>query len=151
MDQKQAIIEAWKQTVAVQMHFNDLAIRIRSFALTAVAALLTASGLAQGQGNRLVLVAALVLWAAFYLMDRWWYYHLLLGAVTHGLALEEQARDLGLTLSGERSAESANSLLGLASRIQSVDEGTLRVKASVKMDIYYALVALVLLAVLLSR
>ena len=151
MDQKQAIIEAWKQTVAVQMHFNDLAIRIRSFALTAVAALLTASGLAQGQGNRVVLVAALVLWAAFYLMDRWWYYPLLLGAVSHGLALEEQARDLGLTLSGERSAESANSLLGLASRIKSVDEGTLRVKASVKMDIYYALVALVLLAVLLSR
>ena len=151
MDEKQVIIEAWKQTVAVQMHFNDLAIRIRSFALTAIAALLTASGLAQGENNRLVLVAALVLWVAFYLMDRWWYYPLLLGAVTHGIALEEHARELGMTLSGARSDESANSLLGLARRIKTIDERTLKIKASRKMDIYYALVGIVLLIILLSR
>jgi uncharacterized membrane protein len=151
MDEKQAIVEAWKQTVAVQMHFNDLAIRIRSIALTAVAALLTVSGLDQEKSNRLVIVAALILWVAFYLMDRWWYYPLLYGSVTHGIALEVRAQQAGLELPGEQGADSANSLLGLAKRIKTVDERALKLSARYKMDIYYALIGIVLIIVLVSR
>src|SRR5947207_128781 len=118
MDDKKVIIEAWKQTVAVQMHFNDLALRIRSFALTIVAAILAASGLGQGCANALVLAAPLVIWPAFYLMDRFWYHPLLVGAVFHGMAIEAQAKDLGFTLSVKDSHKSADSLLGLTNRIK---------------------------------
>ena len=151
MDKEQVIVEAWKQTVAVQMHFNDLAIRIRSIALTAVAALLTVSGLEKGQGNRLVILAAFVLWVAFYLMDRWWYYPLLYGAVTHGIALEFLALDAGWILPVKQGENSPNSIIGLARRIKTVDERALSISARYKMDIYYALVGIVLVIVFISQ
>lgn len=47
MNEKQLLLEAWKQAVAVQMHFNELAMKLRAFALTLVAALVTAESLVQ--------------------------------------------------------------------------------------------------------
>ncbi len=149
MDDREAIIEAWKKTVDVQMHFNDLAMRIRSFALTIIAAMLAASGLAQASANNSILIATLVVWLAFYLMDRFWYHALLKGAVFHGMDIERQAKALGLTLSGEYSEQSDNSLIGLTIRISNISMASLKMVAHRKMDLYYLIVFVALLVIFL--
>jgi len=145
MDERHLLLEAWKQTIATQMHFNDIAMRLRAFALTLVAAVLTADALSTGLQGYTAVVALLVVWGAFYLMDRWWYHYLLLGAVLHGSALEDRARDLGLTLPGNRS------LLGLTQRISELNEEALGLKAKYKIDLYYALVFAALVLILWAR
>jgi hypothetical protein len=142
--ERQVIVEAWKQTVAVQMHFNDLAMRIRSFALTVIAAILTASGIGQGHANVLVLFSPVLLWLAFYLMDRYWYHPMLLGSVYHGGAIERRAKELGLTLPAEDAHESGHALLGLAMRIGSESSKTLNIPAGQKMNLFYGIVWFVL-------
>ncbi len=93
MDKDQITIEAWKQTIAVQLHFNDLELRIRAFGLTAIAAILGLAGLnaenANTNANTLILAAALVIWLAFFLMELLWYHPLLKAAVEHGEAIEK--------------------------------------------------------------
>jgi hypothetical protein len=92
-----------------------------------------------------VLVALLVVWAAFYLMDRWWYHYLLLGAVLHGSALEDRARALGLTLPGRRS------LLGLTQSVSRLNQEALGLRAKYKIDLFYALMFAALLLMLWVR
>lgn len=98
-------IEAWKTTVEVQQHFNDIELRVRGLALTIISAVLGAAVLALGNSTTvdllgvewklatLVLLAALVVWRAFYQVDQIWYHRLLLGAVKHGEALERILAD----------------------------------------------------------
>jgi hypothetical protein len=100
-------LEVWKKTIDLQMHFNDLELRIRNFAITVLAALLTGAGLTLKENiavslfgyyipvAALLLLTALVTWLAFYSMDAAWYHRLLLGAVTHGEKIENE---LGGTL-----------------------------------------------------
>ena len=94
--------EAWKQVIAVQMHFNDVCLRIRSFGVAAMGVILAASGISNNQmtiyslsGAKLSsvqvsLLAALVIWVACFFADRFWYHQLLLAAVKHGQKLEEK-------------------------------------------------------------
>lgn len=103
MDDEEALksyIEMWKQTIAVQQHFNDIEWRIRQLALTALTAALGAAAVAakdhtavslfgyRFQLSSTLLVFGLVLWLAFYFVDQVWYHRLLIGAVKHGEALE---------------------------------------------------------------
>ena len=95
-------LEAWKVTVQVQQHFNDIELKIRNFALTLVVAVLGAAGFALreqaevglwGRTTSLatvLLLAGLIGWGAFYFVDRIWYHRLLLGAVTHGRSIEQR-------------------------------------------------------------
>lgn len=95
-------VEMWKKTVDVQQHFNDLEMRIRNFAITLLAAVLGAAGVAAKEGTIVVflgryyrlagwfLVIGFVAWFSFYLMDRYWYHHLLKGAVRHGAKIEKR-------------------------------------------------------------
>lgn len=94
-------IEIWRQVVAVQMHFNDVCLKIRSFGVAAVGVILTASGFSSDKvtmytmlGSPLTsvqvfLLAALVVWAACFIADRFWYHQLLLAAVKHGKKIEK--------------------------------------------------------------
>ena len=43
MTKEERLLEAWKVTVEVQMHFNELEMKVRSFAITVLAAFLAAS------------------------------------------------------------------------------------------------------------
>lgn len=111
-------LEAWKTTVEVQQHFNTIEMQIRNLAVTvltaAIAAAAVVSGRLLGDGQQLLLgaglsaadviiVGALLAWAAFYFMDRWWYHRLLKAAVKKGEALEKMVAEteygdlLGLT------------------------------------------------------
>lgn len=108
-------IELWKQTVAVQQHFNDIEWRIRQLALTALTFTLGAAAVAAKdrvtvvlfginlQLSSTLLIFGLSLWLSFYFVDQVWYHRLLIGAVRHGEALEASIREFlpeaGLTQS----------------------------------------------------
>jgi hypothetical protein len=147
MDREEEVLEAWKTAVNVQMHFNDLGMRIRSFAITVLAAFLAATGYTVKEGIRIdlfgwqasltgfLLLGGLVCWGAFYIMDRLWYHRLLLGAVRHGIAIEnahvERLPEIALaTKIGEESP---------------VYIGKKKVGSERKMDIFYGIVALLLI------
>jgi phosphoglycolate phosphatase-like HAD superfamily hydrolase len=99
-DRLKNVIEAWKKTVDVQQHFNDLELRIRNYAITLVTAVVGVASFALKEnltirlfGFRTSLAAVLLGagaggWLAFYLMDRLWYHNLLVGAVRHGSFIE---------------------------------------------------------------
>jgi hypothetical protein len=91
-------VDAWKTTVSVQQHFNDLELRIRNFAITFVTAVLGLVGLALKDDPTSLLPVALLLiglvgWFAFYLMDRWWYHRFLEAAGEHAGRLEKWLSD----------------------------------------------------------
>jgi len=48
-------LDAWKQTIEVQQHFNDLELRIRNFAITLLLATFGAAGVAMREGMRVSL------------------------------------------------------------------------------------------------
>jgi hypothetical protein len=104
-------LEAWKQTIEVQQHFNNIQLQIRNYAVTLLAALfgVVAYALKEEVAYGLtlaVLGAALVLCYAFYFMDRHWYHRFLVGAVKHGTFIEDRSPpEMGLTKA--ISAESA--------------------------------------------
>jgi hypothetical protein len=86
-------IEMWKQTVQVQQHFNDIEWRIRGLALTAATFAIGAAAVAAKDGSSwaapIVLVIGLLLWYAFYFVDRFWYHPLLKAAVAQGHKIED--------------------------------------------------------------
>lgn len=90
-------ISLWKTSVEVQQHFNDIEWRIRGLALTVATFALGAAGVAAKDGSTLgpislgsaVLVLGLILWYAFYFVDRIWYHPLLKAAVAEGTQLEQ--------------------------------------------------------------
>jgi len=87
-------VDAWKTTVSVQQHFNDLELRVRNFAITFITAVLGLVGLALKDDPRSLLPWALLAigiigWLAFYVMDRWWYHRFLEGAGQHAGNVEK--------------------------------------------------------------
>ncbi|GIG36299.1 hypothetical protein [Cellulomonas pakistanensis] len=97
-DQVSLYVEMWKQSVEVQKHFNEIEWRIRGLALTVATFALGAAGWTARDGatvgpfslGALVVVLGLLLWYAFYFVDRAWYHPLLKAAVKHGEALEQE-------------------------------------------------------------
>lgn len=91
-------IDLYKQSVSVQMHFNDIEWRIRGLALTAATFSLGAAGVAAKDGTHVggvsfgtvVLAIGLLLWYAFYFVDQAWYHPLLKAAVDNGTAIEKE-------------------------------------------------------------
>ncbi|MBS1791766.1 MAG: hypothetical protein JST85_28920 [Acidobacteria bacterium] len=91
-------VDIWKHTVSAQHHFNELELKVRSLAVTLLAAELGAAGLAKGVVINIapywILAGALMSWLSCYVMDRFWYHRLLCGAVAHGEAIEKELQDL---------------------------------------------------------
>lgn len=91
-------IDLYKQSVSVQMHFNDIEWRIRGLALTVATFSLGAAGVAAKDGTQVgcislgtvVLAIGLLLWYAFYFVDQAWYHPLLKAAVDNGTAIEKE-------------------------------------------------------------
>lgn len=147
-EDEKAQLEVWKVTIDVQKHFNDLSMRVRNFAITVLGAFLAAAGYALKDRSTVtmldqpfsltgwILVAALLCWFAFYLMDLHWYHRLLRGAVKHGMQVERtlQAKlpDIGLTHA-----------IDAASPIY-------RLRASQRLTIFYGLIGSMLLAAILA-
>ena len=98
--QRNHVIEIWKSIVDVQMHFNDISMRIRSMFITILLALFASIGFLLNKKLSLeisdyrvqfaTLVPLFGIFGAwlFYFIDRYWYHRLLVGAVKHGLSIE---------------------------------------------------------------
>ncbi|MCK1636495.1 hypothetical protein IVA95_02540 [Bradyrhizobium sp. 157] len=114
------VIDVWKTVVGVQMHFNDIGMRIRGLFITILLALLASIGFLLDKGWSLqlwriniqfaVLVPIFGVFgtALFYLMDRYWFHRLLKGAVNHAIQIENKYKDTipELSLSDEIGKES---------------------------------------------
>src|SRR5436189_6381726 len=79
-------IDAWKTTVDVQMHFNDICMKIRNLAITVLVGAVGFAGYSMKEAlefdfrefhvpvGTIIALAGLVGWTAFYGMDRHWYH-----------------------------------------------------------------------------
>lgn len=95
------IIEVWKAVIDVQIHFNDIGMRIRGMFVTIILALFASLGFLLDkkiglEAGRLVIQFAVVVplfgvlgTYLFYFMDRYWYHRLLIGAVKQGIVIEQ--------------------------------------------------------------
>jgi len=147
IDRVKLVLEAWKVTVDVQKHFNDLEMRIRNFALTLITAAIAAAGLIFKEDIRVqfywldiplvsaILFGAIPIWISFYLMDRFWYHNFLIGAVKHGHFIE-------------RRLKSVLPELGLAHAISNESPTRvckIKIRSSRKIDLFYLLGFVVLM------
>lgn len=146
-------VELWKQTIAVQQHFNDICWRIRGLALTAMTFALGAAAVAVQEDVAIrvfgstfefgaaILGLGVLLWSAFSFVDRFWYHQLLKGAVVHGEKLEKELRKrlpaAGLT---RQISESSPTRFGLRWR-----RTGFVLHSTAKLNIFYLLGILVLL------
>lgn len=93
-------IAMWERAVEVQQHFNDIEWRIRGLALTVATFALGAAGLAVKDRTEvgplslgaIITLVGLLLWYAFYFVDRAWYHPLLKAAVASGTRMEDEIR-----------------------------------------------------------
>jgi hypothetical protein len=97
-------VDVWKYIVSVQMHFNDMEMRIRNLYFTILAASFGLLGVVQGKEiditNKVrisimlfVVLALIPISMLFYFMDRHWYHRLLQGAVAQGIEIESKFSD----------------------------------------------------------
>lgn len=132
------------------MHFNEMVMRVRNFGLTLVLAILAAAGLALREDTNLrlggrevglesvLLLAGIVGWLAFYLLDRWYYHMLLVGAVTKASEIERAVRaEMPYIDLGERITEYSRVWLRGT-------DWSAAVRARHKLDVFYFLIAAVL-------
>ncbi|MBB5546995.1 hypothetical protein A8H39_06630 [Paraburkholderia fungorum] len=96
-----ALLTIWEKTIDVQMHFNDIQLRIRNFSILLLSAFVGGVGVSIKENYQItafghhiavtsiIFLAGAFIWSAFYFMDRYWYHPLLLGAVKHGLTVEK--------------------------------------------------------------
>jgi hypothetical protein len=100
------LLEAWKKTVDVQQHFNDIEMRVRNLALTILGAVVAFAKFLDLKGDETTAVLPLgylflaltVLIGAFWFMDKHWYHRLLMGAVREGAILEKSLTDSGVPI-----------------------------------------------------
>lgn len=148
-------LDAWKTTVEVQMHFNDIEMKVRGLGITLVTAILGAAALAIREATEVrifgcdiqlgsvVLGAGLVVWGAIWFVDQVWYHRLLLGAVAHGEHLEGLLEESvpGIGLAKSIRAHSAYPVPFLHD-----DDGKSRtLRSNQKMNLFYGIVAGILL------
>jgi hypothetical protein len=96
------IIEIWKTVIGVQMHFNDIEMRIRSIFITLVLALCASIGFLTDKKPAVILGSITIFFVTFvpllgvvatylfYFIDRHWYHRLLVGAVKHAINIEKK-------------------------------------------------------------
>ena len=107
------VLTVWEKTIEVQMHFNDIQLRIRSLYASVMVGIVGATGAVIATvedpsfeiGNLsfhfvfIAIFAILLSNALFYMMDRHWYHRFLQGAVMNAVKIE---KEFGSVLAGIR-------------------------------------------------
>lgn len=100
------IVDIWKHAVGVQMHFNDMGMKIRNLYFTILAAAVGLIGVVQGRKIEIpfppvsihlaffVMLAVVPISMLFFFLDKHWYHRLLLGAVKHCATIEDRYKDV---------------------------------------------------------
>jgi len=150
-NQSELVLDIWKKTIDVQMHFNDLELRIRNYAATILVAVLGVAGFALKESISfsllgittslavLLLIAGIIGWLAFYFMDRFWYHRLLYGAVTHGIFIEDRIKSIFPEIS-------LTEAIGKASPVTVLGR---KIRTPRKIDIFYGTVTVILIVLAL--
>ncbi|EHR6474890.1 hypothetical protein [Vibrio parahaemolyticus] len=141
------VIQVWEKVIDVQMHFNDLCLRLRSIAVSTLGVLLAASAIAYKYAgvievcNYKVMTAtffigiSIFVWLAFFLMDRYWYHELLKGAMHHAKKIEA-------------TWESDIPEISLVKSVRQQSHSSLKMDAGKKLNIFYLGILVVQLIVL---
>lgn len=140
-------IGIWEKVIDVQMHFNDLCLRIRSFAISILGVLLGSAAIAYRFAGyvevfsykvptaTIFIAISIISWSAFYLMDRYWYHELLKGAVHHAQKIEASLKNV-------------LSEINLSHSIKEQSHESLSMNAAKKLHIFYIAILLVQVAAL---
>jgi hypothetical protein len=99
---KDIALDVWKQTVDVQMHFNDICMKIRNLAITVLTAVIGFAAYSLKEnieidfGNKHLPIGSFIAfgglagWIAFWAMDRHWYHNFLRAAGIHAGRVEDR-------------------------------------------------------------
>lgn len=135
-------LEIWEKVIDVQMHFNDLCLRVRTVAVSILGVLIGASAIAFRFGGHIsicninlhtsavFIFLSIGIWFAFFIMDRYWYHELLKGAVHHGLEIEKSLKEVYPEIM-------------LAHNIREQSHQSLRINAAAKLNIFYGVIFIV--------
>lgn len=95
-------IDVWKKIIDVQMHFNDMQMRVRNYAVLLLSAIIGVAGVSMKDNMTshlpffgdvplasVILFLGAGIWVLFFFMDYFWYHKLLYGAVKKGVAMEK--------------------------------------------------------------
>jgi hypothetical protein len=100
------VVDIWKHAVGVQMHFNDMGMKIRTLYFTILAAAMGLVGVVQEKVIVIqsppitvdlalfVVTTVIPISMLFYFLDKHWYHRLLLGAVNHCIFIETKYKDV---------------------------------------------------------
>ena len=143
-------IDIWKKTIDVQQHFNSIEMQIRNFAVTVLAGIIAAAGLALRDPKDVtvfgftissassILGAAVIIWLAFYFMDRWWCHRLLQGAVSHAQEIENYIKQSVPTISLSNAIRKTSPFYFFGIK-------RFRVGSNQKIDLFYFLIVVFLM------
>ena len=135
-------LEIWKKVIDVQMHFNDLCLRVRTVAVSILGVLIGSSAIAFRFGGHIsignfalhtsavFLFISIIIWLAFFIMDRYWYHELLRGAVLHGRNIEEKLKE-------------AYPEIMLSNTIRELSHQSLNINAAKKLNYFYGVISIV--------
>lgn len=91
-------LEAWKKVIDVQMHFNEIEMKIRNLVLTIFTAIISATFIVLKTDIHIpawsIPFAGILGLFAFFIMDFFWYHRLLYGAVKQGLYIEDNLKNI---------------------------------------------------------
>ncbi|HCD6739191.1 hypothetical protein LVQ71_05865 [Klebsiella pneumoniae] len=94
-------VDIWKHVISTQQHFNDLAMKIRNFAILILSAFIGVIGVSFKSGFAIPLfghylsasfflaLGAACIWMLFFFVDVYWYHPLLVGSVNKGAEIEK--------------------------------------------------------------
>jgi hypothetical protein len=117
-------MSAWNKSIDVQMHFNNIELQIRNYALTLFTAVIAGIGYLLKEKIDIVVLDFLVpssaaaafigmiIMCTFYFMDKYWYHVLLKGSVLHAMAIEQMMSDPSLRITSAIGMNSKVKLMG---------------------------------------
>ena len=147
LDNAKSILVVWEKAIDLQMHFNEMCMNLRRTAMSTLGALLATSAIAFRFGGQILISGksvsiaiiflgiAFFVWMSFYFMDRYWYHALLRATVSYAEGLSDPAHKAGLTVS-----------LDMSAQIRQANHKSLNMSGAGKINLFYWLVAAVLLA-----
>lgn len=164
-------LEIWKKNVDVQMHFNEIEMKVRNFLVTVILATIGAAGFSLQQHVTLLAFGGVTIlplfllflgaWLAIYMLymvDRHWYHRLLRGAVEANAQIESRygtgtpGLSLGLKISQlspmkikKRSFIALMVSIGVITETRTASDGSLELPSDGKLQLLYRLPMLVML------
>ncbi len=106
IEQTKLVLEEWKTVVQTQMHFNDMIMRLRTTGISIVLAFFGAASISlqypqlyltsqyfSFHASVLIIASGLVLLISVFVLDYFYYYKMLIGAVERGYEIDKMYKE----------------------------------------------------------